>query len=168
MAPGSIPADYDSYLLDAFRAGSYQISLLPDLGVLSGENQRVGESAPVALEIREFLIRNSPTGSVSALGIASRGTVKTDSLAWSLAAERGWNALSATFIDATVVSLGTFNDPFGFHTGKFVVTEPGGPVDCEALGFTQSHAGRYLLTLGNPTGQRASEWGPPGSIGCCS
>jgi Ca2+-binding RTX toxin-like protein len=160
LPPGSIPADYDSYLLDASRAGSYQISLLPDLGVLSRENQLVGESAPVSLEIREILIRNSPTGSVYSLGIASRGTVKTDSLALSLAAERGWNALSATFIDATVVSPGTFTDGLGFHTGKFVVTVLGAPVDYEEFGFTQSHAGRYLLTLGNPTGQRGSEWGP--------
>lgn len=161
LPPGSTPSDYDSYLLDATRAGSYQISLLPDLGVLSRENLLVAESAPVTLEIREILIRNSSTGSVYALDIAWRGTVKTDSLALSLAAERGWNALSATFIDATVVSRGAVNDPgIGFRTGQFVVTVGGLPVDYEGSGFTQSHGGRYLLTLGNPTGQRSSEWGP--------
>jgi hypothetical protein len=161
LPPGSTPADYDAYLLDASRAGSYQISLLPDLGVLSRENLLVAESAPAIMETREILIRNSSTGPVYALDIARRGTVKTDSLALSLAAERGWDALSATFIDATVVSLGAVDDPyFGFRTGLFVVTVLGGPVDYEAYGYTQSHGGRYLLTLGNPTGQRSSEWGP--------
>jgi hypothetical protein len=83
---------------------------------------------------------------------------KMDSIASALAVQNGWglDAGEPSFDDSVLTGSDKFDVGYK-HTGLFLIEVSGQPIDLSST--TQKDAGRYLITVGNPTGQRAATWG---------